>query len=335
MKRMRSKKWVILAIAMAILLGSAFLVVGDLTGWAMKTTAVPVYPPVSTFDKYRPVAILGEARPTSFTERWFRFKEDNLQFRSQLFDLLKRENPGLLVFLGDQVNRGSSIRDWQLFDQVTNYFTSNKIPVLGIVGEREYAGFSGRGQDHARARFSILKEKNWSMMIYLNLAFIFLDSNSASLSTAQWNEQKEWFRTTLQQLDGHKAVDGILVFLHHPPFTNAKSNSTDARVRETFLDSFYESRKSMLMISGHVGAFEKFHEREKYFLVTGGAGGPRSDLAQGEDRPYNDLYKGPAPRPFHYLLLMSVQGGITYEVKGFDRGEPNIRQLEKSFVPFR
>ncbi|HEX4923601.1 MAG TPA: metallophosphoesterase [Bdellovibrionales bacterium] len=326
---MRRAKFIVAAV-IALIAGAAVYFVYKGRGDGPKPQ--PYHQP-AVVDKYRPVAILGNARRTSVTERWLRFKEDNLKPQLQLFDFLKKEGPGLLIFLGDQVNRGSSRGEWKHFDQNLQYFFNNKVPVLSILGEREYGGLNNEALGQLHARFPALKDKTWSSLIYLNLGLIFLNTNFGELGEAA-DQQRDWFTQTLKQFDGHKAVDGVVVFSHHPPLTNGPAER-DPRLTKDLLEPFFEARKTLLFVSGHVGAYEKFHEREKYLVVSGGAGAPRDSLAEGEDRPAEDLFKGAVPRPFHYLLLLSVQGGVTLEVKGFDKGEAQIRQIDKYYIPFR
>ena len=306
----------------------------DSLGWRSETVRAPVYLQTGVYDKHRTVAIIGEFfRPTE-VERWLMFRRDQPEARAQLIEMLKREGAGTLVFVGNMVGRGASAGEWRWFDQTIQHFLSSKIPVFPVLGEREYRGLDSVALTNLRARFSEHQNQSWFAINYLNLGFIFLDSNESQLARAEWNAQLDWYKSKLAQFDSAAGIDGVVVFLHHPPFTNGDGSRDSLRVKEDILPPFLESKKALIMTAGRTGAYEKFYENDKYFYVTGGGGGPRAVLKPVDDRA-RDLYVGSALRPFHYLLLQPVQGGVTVEVKGFDQGEPNIRQIEKSFIPFR
>ncbi|MEQ1876919.1 MAG: hypothetical protein ABL958_09760, partial [Bdellovibrionia bacterium] len=154
----------------------------------------PEYLQVSVFDKYRSVAIIGESYRPSWLERQVLFREDNAGSRERIFDLLKKEGPSLIVFLGNMVARGASSGDWLKFDQLVNHFLAARTPMLAVPGEREYAGLDRTAAENLESRFPALKERRWYMLVYLNLAFIFLNSNKSEMSEAEWAEQLDWYK---------------------------------------------------------------------------------------------------------------------------------------------
>ncbi|MEQ1877050.1 MAG: hypothetical protein ABL958_10420, partial [Bdellovibrionia bacterium] len=168
---------------------------------------------------------------------------------------------------------------------------------------------------------------------YLKLAFIFLNSNKSEMSEAEWAEQLDWYKRSLREADEQSQFEGTVVFLHHPPITNGEKTGDSLAVERELYPAFNEAKKTLFMIAGHTAGYEKFYEQDKYVLVTGGGGAPRADLAGGGS--HEDLHHGESRRPFHVLLLQPVQGGVTLEVKGFNPDENIIRQVEKSFIPFR
>jgi hypothetical protein len=320
-------------ITIAILIaGFAWLAYYDTFGFE---AAPPVYLQSGSFDKWRPVAIIGDTQRTTWVENKILRRENNLKEQEILFEALKREGPSLLVFLGDLVARGNSSWEWAHFDKLVTHFFSLKTPILATLGSHEYDGPDRWALAKAKARFPRIANKSWFVLLYQNLAFIFVDSNRSEISADLWNEQREWFRSTLETLDANSAIDGVIVFSHHPPFTNSIVTENEKHMHETFLPAFFSSVKSLVMVSGHAHSYERFHEQGKYFLVSGGGGGPRVRLLEGESQRQPDLFRGPSPRPFHYLLLLSVQGGITLEAKGFERGDTHLNQIDKFFVPFR
>lgn len=321
------------------LLIAALLFVGLVTGTVFfylkgrgESQNAPVYLQSAMFDKYRQIAVVGESyRPSWFEQNIFR-NETNESSRLQLFETLKKEGPSLVIFLGNMVGTGSSNDDWKLFDSLVQHFYAIKVPILSVMGEREYSGWRPWALANVESRFESLRGQKWHVLPYLNLAFVFLNSNASEMSSKEWSDQLEWYKSTLLAIDAQPQFEAALVFLHHPPLTNGDENSDTEAVKNDILPPFVEAKKTMMMIAGHTRAYEKFFESDKYFLVTGGGGAPRETIETGANE---DLYKGVALRPFHFLLLQPVQGGVTLEVKGFQPDEANIRQIEKSYIPFR
>src|SRR5205823_2004623 len=104
-------------------------------------------------------------------------------------------------------------------------------------------------------------------------------------------------------------------------------------VQKAFLPGFYAARKTLAFITGHAHAYERFQERGRTFVVSGGGGGPRVKLLEGKDARHRDLFAGPSPRPFHYLLIEQGNEGLDVAVRGFDKGE-QVRVIDRFTLPF-
>ena len=72
-------------------------------------------------------------------------------------------------------------------------------------------------------------------MRYGELGVVFLDSNMRWLPAPTWREQLDWYRGQLQAWDADPETRGVLVLLHHPPFTNSRVTSDTFHVQR---DSF-------------------------------------------------------------------------------------------------
>ncbi len=131
---------------------------------------------------------------------------------------------------------------------------------------------------------------------------LFLDSNEAQLGAKLWAEQAAWLVERLAAFDADPAIAGVVVFVHHPPFTNSTVTGDELHVRQAFVPPFAAARKTLAMVAGHVHSYEHFVRGAKTFLVAGGGGGPRVRLARGAARRHaDDLFDGPELRHFHFL----------------------------------
>ncbi|HUO52139.1 MAG TPA: metallophosphoesterase [Gemmatimonadaceae bacterium] len=296
-----------------------------------------------------PFAVVGDPQDTLWLERMIMRRESNRAERDRLFAHLAGRQPAFLAIAGDLTSSGWSSRAWRTFDRLMAPMRREGVPVLPIMGNHDYgilrANAARRFGDHGfvralaarrfAARFPQFARARWYARTYGRLAMLFLDSNAAALTGEEWQRQKEWFAAALDACDGDPAVGGVLVFAHHPPFTNSTIFRDDAAVQEAFVERFVRSPKTVAMISGHAHAYEHFIERDRHFIVTGGGGGPRVRLLEGAARRHADLFVGASPRPFNYLWITPRPQGLSIVVEGLDKGATTLATIDRFELPFR
>jgi Icc-related predicted phosphoesterase len=286
-----------------------------------------------------PLAIAGDLQRTSKPERLFLGREQNDTERARLVRAIAGERPALVALLGDLVFGASSAKAWQEFDALCQPLREARIPVLVALGNHDYAG--GEENDggdaprtHLERRFPQLGRSHWYARRLGQLGLIWLDSNRGELGASRWGEQVEWYAQELGEMEGDARCRGILVLVHHPPFTNSTVTGDEEHVQEAFLKKFFASPKALAMVSGHAHTYEHFLKRGKHFIVSGGGGGPRVKLLEGSNRRHRDLFAGPSPRPFHYLLLRPEAAGVRVEVKGFAKGATAVERIDAFVMVF-
>jgi len=296
----------------------------------MPSSAAPLY---RDLDAGRlgsaPFAVIGDTQDTMSWERWLLFRESNPAERASLFSLLAARRPEFLVHLGDLTCDGGSEARWRDFDRLAEGLRREDVPVLPVMGNHDYWLSRARADRQLHARFPLLRPRPWYTRVYGRLALVVLDTNARVLSPSEWQEQQAWYRTTLAACDENPAIAGVLVFAHHPPYTNSTVTRDDVAVQRAFVPALAGSRKTLAMISGHTHAYEHFQEQGKHFIVAGGGGGPRVRLREGARRRHLDHFEGPAPRPFHCLWMIPGPVGLEVEVRGFEKGETALRVLDR------
>ncbi len=139
----------------------------------------------------------------------------------------------------------------------------------------------------------------------------------------------------LAAFDADPSVRGVVVFVHHPPFTNSTVTGDELHVRQAFVPPFAAARKTLAMVAGHVHSYEHFVRGAKTFLVAGGGGGPRARLARGAARRHaDDLFDGPELRHFHFLLCSPGPSGLDVEVVGLEKGASDCAPLARFTLPW-
>ena len=231
-----------------------------------------------------------------------------------------------------------------------------RLPILPVVGNHEYWGNKASSQHYVTERFPLLRnDTTWYAKQHGNLGLIWLNSNHGEMSDIRWADQVEWYNGVMHQWNQKADVKGIIVFAHHPPYTNSIIVSSDLNVQNYFVDLFCRSPKAVGMVTGHAHGYEHFDhvpypkscvnptnpsnrsanikQHSAHFIVSGGGGGPRPN---GLRKEYKDAFAGSVPRPFNFVLVqpMSGSGGVKMSVYGLQKGHEQTNVIETFDITF-
>lgn len=274
-----------------------------------------------------PIVAVGDLQRTSIWETMIGRENNDIE-RNEIIKNISEQNPGSVVLLGDMVFEGDDGDQWKYFDNLMSPIEKKAIPLFPVIGNHEYWGVDQTALQFLSKRFPMIKGSHWYTEISDSIALIFLDSNDGEYSVAQWQTQTEWFKNQLLLFDNDPAIKGILVFAHHPPYTNSLVTGDEMQVQTGFVPAFDQSKKTLAFITGHAHTYERFIENGKTFIISGGGGGPRVVLRNGSGS-HRDYYSGPSPRPFNYLLINKQNDGLEITVKGVNKNSGNFFNLEK------
>ncbi len=259
-------------------------------------------------------------------------REQNDAERGLVVKSIAGDNPAMLILLGDMVFDGSSIFQWEYFDSLLVPVKAKGIPMYPVIGNHEYWGRTNSSLSNVYKRFPVLKQTTWYAQTYDSLALIFLNSNKIELSSYEWQEQLDWYNNRIYSFENDPSIKGILVFTHHPPYTNSIITGDEDYVQDAFLPAFNNASKTAVFISGHAHTFERFKIDGKMFIVSGGGGGPRVSLKLGSDA-HEDLCKEESPRPFNYLLVERTVNGLNIKVKALKKNTNKFYILDDLTIP--
>lgn len=224
----------------------------------------------------------------------------NREATKLLFQNVVHQKPCAFFLLGDVVNLGYSARQWKPIDQYLQMLRSQHIKTYGILGNHEVMGRPKEGQRMFQHRFPD-HAKTGYVVIENSIAVVLVNSNFATLSKKEEEDQTKWYATTLEALDADTNIEFVITGCHHSPFTNSRVVSPSKEVEEKFVPAFLQSKKSQLFLSGHCHAFEHYKVGGKDFMVIGGGGGLRQPLRQGIGT-LTDLAIEYKPM-FHYITI--------------------------------
>jgi 3',5'-cyclic AMP phosphodiesterase CpdA len=256
--------------------------------------------------------LIGDTQGTSHWEFW---RERNDRERKLIVDEITRQGPAFVVHLGDLTTRGSSEKHWQEFDDMHKEFRKEKIPYFPILGNHEFYGDNKKALKNYFERFSYIHQRRWYSFTWKNVGLILLDSNFSALTKEQIEEQSQWYLNELEAFEKNTEIDFIIVCCHEPPFTNSRVVSPNKKVKVYFADPFLQFQKTRLFLSGHSHSYERFQIDGKFFIVSGGGGGPRHKVSiDPQKRRYQDLFSGPELRFFHFCEIESGNDTLFFKV---------------------
>jgi predicted phosphohydrolase len=272
------------------------------------------------------VAVIGDLQRTSLPEVLLNREQNDLE-RVEIVKSVSQENINAVLLLGDLVFNGSDLNEWKEFDNLISSVSSKEIPIFSIMGNHEYWGRNRSAVANVSSRFpQITEAQTWYCMKSDSVCFIFLDSNYGALGYKKWSRQINWFKSNLLEADNDQSIMCVIVFLHHPPYSNSLITGDDEKLQEEILPLFNSSKKSLAMISGHAHCYERFMYKGKTFIISGGGGGPRINL---NVRPAHfDFCRLSYPRPFNYLLLKRKGDLIEITAKGLNKGSSEFFIIE-------
>jgi predicted phosphodiesterase len=276
--------------------------------------------------------LIGDLQRTLFVER-ICGREQNDRERLHVLNQAAEGKADAYWFLGDLVDVGGLSSSWKVFDQVSRAIFQQSAPKNAIFGNHDYWGLPSAVRREMKTRFQNLAHQNFGESRYGSLAVLYLDSNQPMLSVQQWNKQRQWFQDRLEQLENDSTIRDVLVFSHHPPFTNSRRYRGKIDFQQSWVPAFQKQSKTRAWISGHVHAYEHFDVGQKKFLVMGSSGGPRAPLFTGQKQRLPDRCPSPSqPRPFVYSTIEVSAQALRLTVHGFEKGDFNVKTVD--FIDF-
>jgi hypothetical protein len=278
-------------------------------------------PAAPTASSEGPIVVLGDTQRTLGAESLFLGREQNEAERRALIDkIAAEERPAFVVHLGDMVAVGDSAEEWQYFDRLISPLRARHIPVFPVFGNHDLWGERRVAVRRARQRFPELARGGSYARRYRGLGLVWLNSN---LDGSLGVRQAAWLEEVLRLLDADASTCAVLLFMHHPAFTNGKHRHGEPYVVQQLLPRFLAAKKAVVLLSGHVHGYERFSSADgREFVVSGGGGGPRVKYEVGRE-----AFPAPAyltdtgePRAFNYVVIESEPTRLRFTVKCVPQG---------------
>ena len=232
--------------------------------------------------------------------------DTNPAARRALVAKIAEEKPDVLLLSGDVPYHGSNANDYAVYRQETAAWQTAGLKVFPAMGNHELKGIGGL--ENWWNNFPELKGRRWYSVRFGEAYFLTVDSN---LDLTPGSPQCQWVAKQLETLP--KGTRYVFVSLHHPPMADPIVNDPSHNVRpnEDALAHQLETaaqhtKASIVVIAGHIHAYQRFERNGVIYLVSGGGGAKPYPIA----RTPADLYQDNVFPNFHYVKFVSDGGGL-------------------------
>ncbi len=230
--------------------------------------------------------------------------------RQALIAQIAAEAPAAVFLTGDVPWHGGTAGDYDVYRAETAAWRQHGLPVYAALGNHEFAQCAeAECLENWWQAFPALRGRRWySVAVGPRLVAIALDSD-ASLEGG--SPQRAWLEAQLAALP--RAVDFVLVYLHHPPVADAQQGVAadhNPRPNERALAAYLEAaaarmRVRFIVCAGHIHNYERHEQGGVVYLVTGGGGARPYEVV----RDATDRYQWPGFPNFHYLRF-TLEGAV-------------------------
>jgi hypothetical protein len=226
--------------------------------------------------------------------------------RRALVKKIAEEKPDALLLSGDVPYSGSDANDYAVFHEETAAWRAAGLRVFPAIGNHELYG--GNGLENWWNAFPELKGRRWYSVEFGDAYFLTVDSN---LDLTAGSVQAVWLAKQFAGLP--KQTQYVFVSLHHPPVADAivLNFSHNVRPNEAALarrleEAARHTTAKIIVIAGHVHAYQRFERGGVTYLVSGGGGAAQHLIS----RTPSDLYQDNVFPNFHYVKFESVKGAL-------------------------
>jgi hypothetical protein len=234
--------------------------------------------------------------------------------RRALVAKIAGEKPDVLLLSGDVPYHGGVANDYVVYRQETQAWRTAGLKVFPAMGNHELWSPSPATicpescLQNWWNNFPELKGRRWYSVRFGKAYFITVDSN---LDLTPGSSQSEWVAKQLAGLP--KETRYVFISLHHPPMADPIVNDPSHNVRpnEDALAHQLETaakhtKASIVVIAGHIHAYQRFERNGVIYLVSGGGGAKPYPIA----RTPADLYQDNVFPNFHYVKFVSEGSGL-------------------------
>ena len=188
-----------------------------------------------------------------------------------------------VLMMGDNMYGGEDPKDFiKKFSEPYKVLLDNKVKFYASLGNHDealqtnFADFNMNGKEYYRFKKG-------------NVAFYALNSNYMD------KKQVEWLEAELAK----DTSEWKVCFMHHPPYSSAKSHGSDSQLREVVEPIFLKYGVNVVL-TGHDHVYERIKPQKGIYYFVSGAGGK---LRPGDVKQTSPLTEKSYDRDLHFMLF--------------------------------
>jgi parallel beta-helix repeat protein len=184
------------------------------------------------------------------------------------------ENVTFVLHVGDLVNDGSDLEEWNRFFEAARAMMSTTT-FYTTLGNHEYASYGGGPGDPVQNYYDAFGVPEWYSFDCSDAHVTVLDSNDqANVPT-----ETTWL---LNDLGSDSAANATWKFIsfHHPPYSSSAKNYGGWTYFRDLWCPIFINHNVNAVFNGHVHAYERLKADGIHYVVAGTGGGPLYDLRE-------------------------------------------------------
>jgi len=229
------------------------------------------------------VAILGDSQHDEAVHR-------------RIVELILKERPVAVFSVGDQVNDGTSRRQWARFNAVI-------APLQKVSRYYPCLGNHEMNSPLYYQNFELPNNERWYTVTEGGIRFIVLDSNAPLTPDT---DQYQWLVKTLNT--PNPTDDFTALIFHHPLFSTSAYHEKDEKGWGPALLPLIKKYGVDIVFNGHAHNYERSFYDGTYHIVTSGGGAHLRD--QARQSPYSQVFA----KEYHFCLLKNSDGVLDITV---------------------
>lgn len=212
----------------------------------------------------------------------------NHPIHRQLAGRVREALPDFVISMGDLVESGRRMSDWDVFFNVERELLANA-PLYPVLGNHE------QNSSLYFDLFALPGNERWYSFDSGPAHLVGLDVVSSAYKPG--SEQYAWLEQDLRET----TQPWKIVFLHYPPYSFSQYRGGVQEVKEA-LTPLFEKYGVQLVLSGHNHFYQRNLVNGVTYIVTGGGGAPLHTVATSPWTVYTE-------QTYHFLKL-SINGSV-------------------------
>lgn len=223
----------------------------------------------------------------------------------KVVDIIYSLNPVAVFHVGDAVEDGNQVAQWQIFNDVESKLIDNYNFYIA-------AGNHDEESNLYYDNFSLPGNEKWYSVNYLGIHWVVLNSN---LDLMPGSQQYQWLEDDLAKV--REKINYTAIVMHQSLVTSARHSQDNVLYKEPLTELFGEYSVDVVF-AGHDHTYERSLKDGIYYLICGSVGAPLYD------QEYPNEFSQKFVKSYNYC---TVENDGEMSINAFDDNSIEIDQI--------